>query len=592
MHLLRFSFVLFGLTASAAFAAPLAATSTITAATVYADRAVVTRSTRVDIPTGETSINFALLPVGIDESSLQVNGHGLPATILDVTARTVHDIVTADPRLKALEAELTEVERKDRAVVDKLAVLDQQNALLRKIENASTTPAANTAGNTNPGTVVALAAPSASSFEAWQKLLTFSADNSIRIATERQSLDQQRETFAREITKLTSQIQDIRVLTPNVRSTKTVTVRVASTQAGALDLNLSYALGGAQWGAAYDARFRSEDRSLELTYFGLVINQTGEDWKNIALTLSTARPNLGGGTPELEPWHIEANRPSESKSGFSLFASRKPKRPDPSATVLGPEGGLSGAGLALDSRGGNASGDRELIIPEPQITLEVSQLATSATSASFKIPASATVLSEKSIQKVGIATTTLAAALEYKAAPKVLETVFLSASTTNPTDYPLLGGQVSTFVDGTFVATSDLETVMPAEKFHLNLGADEGVSIKRKLVNRLTEDTGFSNKNRRITYDVLITVTNKKCTAEHIIINDILPVSRDEKVVVKLLSPAEKDVGTKEKPGREVTREENAQLVWRINLKAGEKREIPLKFYIDYPSDFDLTGVE
>ena len=52
-------------------------------------------------------------------------------------------------------------------------------------------------------------------------------------------------------------------------------------------------------------------------------------------------------------------------------------------------------------------------------------------------------------------------------------------------------------LDETFVASSSLKTVMPGEKIELQLGADEGVAIKRKLVNRFSEDTGLTGKGRR-----------------------------------------------------------------------------------------------
>jgi uncharacterized protein (TIGR02231 family) len=213
-------------------------------------------------------------------------------------------------------------------------------------------------------------------------------------------------------------------------------------------------------------------------------------------------------------------------------------------------------------------------------------------SASFKIPNITTLLSDNTPQKVGIATAKLAANLQYQAAPKQLEVAFLNADTTNATDFPFLAGGVSTFLDNTFVATSHLKTVMSGEKFSLALGADESVAIKRKLIGRFTEDAGFASKTKRITYEFLITVTNHKRTAERLVFKDVLPTSHDEKVVVKLLAPAEKEVGTKDKPGREVTREEDGNLTWRLDLKPGEKREIPFKFSIEHPADLPVTGVE
>ncbi|MBC8039079.1 MAG: DUF4139 domain-containing protein, partial [Opitutaceae bacterium] len=346
---------------------------------------------------------------------------------------------------------------------------------------------------------------------------------------------------------------------------------------------LDYAVPGAAWAPDYTARLHSEKRAIELTYFGLVINATGEDWKNIALTLSTARPNLGAGAPEPQPWILEAYRHEEQSkvSSFSLL-SRKPKRPDPSSTVLGSDAGLSGSSLGLDSAASEVD----------DTTVSLATLDTSVSSASFAIPVKTTIPSDGTLQKVGIATATLAANLQYQSTPARLETAFLGASTTNTTDFPFIAGSVSTFLDNTFVATGSLKTVMPGEKFSLDLGADEGVAIKRKLVKRFTEDTGLTSKTKRVTYEFVLTATNHKRTAERLVFTEVLPTSRDEKIIVKLLAPAEKDVGTKDKPGREVTREEDGKLVWRLDLKPGEKREIPLKFSIEHPIDLPVSGVE
>ena len=138
---------------------------------------------------------------------------------------------------------------------------------------------------------------------------------------------------------------------------------------------------------------------------------------------------------------------------------------------------------------------------------------------------------------------------------------------------------------------------MPTEKFELALGADEGIAIKRKLVNRFTEDTGFTTKSKRITYEFLITLTNHKRTTERVVFKDATPVSRDEKITVKLLAPAERDLlkpedAAAQPPKLGVSRDTDGKLLWRLDLKAGEKLEIPLKFSIEYPADLPVSGVD
>jgi uncharacterized protein (TIGR02231 family) len=192
---------------------------------------------------------------------------------------------------------------------------------------------------------------------------------------------------------------------------------------------------------------------------------------------------------------------------------------------------------------------------------------------------------------VSIASAKLAAGLRYDATPKITDVAYLSAEASNTTDYPLLAGVMNTFLDETFVATAPLKTVMPGEKFELHLGADEGIAIKRRQVSRFAENTGLTNNGDRITYEYLITITNNKKQSERVVFKEPLPVSRREKIVVRLISPEEESVGTKAAP-KEVTREEDGKLVWRLDLKAGEKREIPLKFSVSYPGDLDVAGLE
>lgn len=574
MKFLRLLF-LFGALTSAALAAPITAGSSITAATVYADRAVVTRTVRIDLPAGQSELTFAGLPAELSDQSLQVAGRGIAATILDVTARVVYTEKTSDPRVLAAEADLNGLQHQDRVLKDKAAALDQQRALLAKIETAVTQPPAKDATAPRP------------SFDDWQKLLTFSSDTSARLTADRQTLDNDREALALKITAAQARLDELRGSQTGPRATKTVTVRVAAPQAGSLDISLAYAVNGASWTPAYDARLHTEERTVALTYFGVVRNATGEDWKDIALTLSTARPNLGGGAPELYPWIVDVLRPMAASGSAARYSGDLSKSRDLVQLQSFNNTMTLSSVSALKAEDGAVADS----------SIALATVDTAATSASFKIPATATILSDNTPQKVGIANITLAAKLQYQATPKQLETAFLSAYVTNTTDYPLLAGAVSTFLDDTFVATSRLKTVMPTEKFELALGADEGIAIKRTLVSRFTEDTGFTTKSKRTTYEFLITLTNHKRTAERVVFKDATPVSRDEKITVKLLAPAERDLLKSEEaaaqpPKLGVSRDTDGKLLWRLDLKAGEKLEIPVKFSIEHPADLPVTGVE
>lgn len=568
--LAAFAAVASALLAPAVLAAPIAAESAVTAATVYPDRAVVSRlATAVQVPAGTSEITFSGLPAGLQDESLQVSARGpVAASLLDIAARTVFVTAEPDARVKALEDQLLALRNDERALKDQGAVLESQRTLLANIEKASTTPVPAPAGTTPPPRP---------SLEDYEKLLGFSAAQRAKLDAAAQKLDLERTALAEKITAAEAQLRELRGKQPGRRATKVVTVRLSTPAAAALEVNLSYALAGASWTPAYDARLRSEKREVQLDAFGLVRNATGEDWTNIALTLSTARPGLGGAAPGIEPWYVDIARPARRAS----------------QTVISQPGVLS-AGF---SNKVVMEADLFGASPVVEASFATAAVETAATSANFKIATPVTLASDNTPQRLPLGAATLAAELQYQATPKLQETAYLAAYVTNRSELPFLAGALNVFLDDTFVAASRLATTMPGEKFTLSLGADEGISIKRKIVSRFTEDTGLVSKSRRTTYDILVTVTNNKRTPERVVIQDAVPVARDEKITVRLLAPAERELLKPEdaaaqppKPG--IARDADGKLTWRFDLKPGEKRELPLRFSIEHPIDLPVTGVE
>jgi uncharacterized protein (TIGR02231 family) len=559
-------------------AAALTAESRLTAATVYPDRAVVTRVAKVALPAGVAEVVFAGLPAGLLDESVQVSAKGaVAATLLDIATRRVYLSAEPDARVKVLEDQLAGLKREERVLTDRVAVLESQRGLVVSIEKASTTPVAGPGGSTPP------ARPS---LEDYAKLLAFSAEQRARVNLDAQKLDLERSALTEKIAAAEGQLNEIRGQQSGRRATKTVTVRLSAPAAGSVELSLAYALPGASWTPAYDARLRSAERQVQLDAFGLVRNSTGEDWSGVSLTLSTARPGLGGAAPEIGAWYVDEARP---------------KRPDPSATTMGQ----TVSGMRRDrvefSNGFMLAADAAPAPAAPPVETEaayaVAAVESAATSASFRIATPVTLASDNTPQRVPLGSAAFAATLQYQATPKLQETAFLAAYVTNTSELPFLGGALNVFLDDTFVATARLATTMPGEKLTLNLGADEGVSIKRKIVSRFTEDTGFTTKSRRTTYDILVTVTNNKRTPERIVIKDAVPVPRDEKIIVKLLAPAERDLLKPEEAAAQppkvgIARDADGKLTWRFDLKPGEKRELPLRFSIEHPADLPVTGVE
>jgi uncharacterized protein (TIGR02231 family) len=520
--------------------------SQISAVTVYTDRAVVTRTATVNLAPGQTELVFERLPDALWEQSLQVSGRGTAqATILDVTARRTFVEFTPNERVNELEQQLRAVNADSRKLADEGAVLEAQRQAVQNYVNGAVSPGGKDVDRPKLEDV-------RSALEFGHKQLTEIAARIHQLEQQRAELDRKAEAIARQINELRGS---------RGKAFKSVVVRVATEQAGNLDLTLAYTVANARWTPSYDARVTSGERVVSLGYFGVVRQNTGEDWKNVALTLSTARPSLGGAAPELSVWEIWNAR----------------ERP-----IMVALPAMEAMPAAVPAKARMSFGSDETARELRDAATATAAVEAGATSASFRIATATTIPSDNSAQKVPITTARLEAAPEYATTPKLQQTAFLTTKVTNNTEFPLLAGAMNVFLDGTFVATSPLKTVMPTEKFDLALGADEGISVKHKRVQRFTENTGFTSSGRRITYEYLLTIQNNKRTAERVVVSDQLPLSRHEKIVVKQLAPAERE----QKPDNE------GKLKWTLDLKPGEKRDLVVKFSVEHPADLDVTGLE
>ncbi len=530
--------------------------SRISAVTVYQDRAVVTRTATVQLADGTTELVFANLPQALNEQSLQVSGKGTAAaTILDVSAKQTFVDYTPNARVKELEDQLKGFAKNVRGLDDRTNLLNASSATLDRMESALFTPPAKDVPR-----------PDLQQFTA---SLAYLNEQKAKLSTERATLDEQREDLQTKITTAQNQMNELRGA--GGKAFKTVTVRVAAAQAGSLDVSLAYTVPGASWVPSYDARVASSERLVQLDYFGIVRQGTGEDWKDVALTLSTARPSLGGAAPVLSVWNLDIFNP------IALREKEERSRRDDMRMAK-----MASAPAAVNMQT-LTSNTGALDIPEEKDAgFATATIEAGATSAAFKIAVSSSIPSDNTPQKVPVTSAALKAVPEYLTVPKRQAAAFLTSKVVNSSEFPLLAGAMNVFLDGTFVATSGLRTVMSGEKFDLALGVDDGIAIKHKRVNKFTEDTGLTNSGKRITYEYLLTVQNNKKTSERVIVADQVPLSRNEKIVVKLLSPDAKDI----KPTDEGT------LKWTLDLKPGEKRELTVKFTVEYANDVNVAGLE
>jgi hypothetical protein len=120
-----------------------------------------------------------------------------------------------------------------------------------------------------------------------------------------------------ELTKVDAQLREQSV--SKEQSSGEITVKISSKVATQSSILLKYLVNEAKWFPSYDIRAKNVESPVAITYKANVSQQSGEDWENVELTISSADPSIGGERPSLKTWVLGFNN---SYSGSSPIRIR------------------------------------------------------------------------------------------------------------------------------------------------------------------------------------------------------------------------------------------------------------------------------
>lgn len=535
--------------------------------TVYADRALITRGGIVSLAAGEHELRINDLPQFIRDS-LRAAGQGPEGTrILNVDITTAYYSRPPETDLTVLHNELEQLQQRKQLLEARQAALNDRRQWLRALGEQSRDFARGLAqGQMKP--------------QDCADFFRFTAEQALQDAEAAQALELQSQAVQREIHAKQRELAQREGHIHPDRLAAIITVSLAT--AGDFELEISYLVTGASWHPQYDVRVqKADDRNegnVELTYVGVVQQSTGERWDSVGLSLSTARPSLAAILPELEPWYLNVYTPPLPPPVFAAPA-RGPLR---AAKVMVPQQTMMQVGgIAMDENAefSMAQQSEPVSVAANVATATVEQTGTALI---FRVGRSVDIPSDGSPHKTTIARDNLPCTFDYVSAPVIEENVHLRATISNTTERVLLSGDASIFLSGEYVGTTSVKTTSPGEKFKIFLGIDDGIKVKRELIERAV-DKGMLLQGgmRRTTYAYRLVVHNYAPAPRHVVIRDHLPVSQHERVKVKVLS-------IQPPPGERTKLE---LMVWKFTLASDSEQQIEYRFVVEQPQDLKVTGL-
>lgn len=535
--------LLLATTALPAFADTILASSRITAVTVYPQGAKLTREVTFTAPSaGNHELLVTDLPANSESGLIQLAPEeGVQLGAFNLRADRLPP--REDPLTPDQQTAKAEVERLETAAQQAQLALDAVQARVNAAEAQARFLSSFSGALPDAATPEAIKAMAAmigtETLAAGQAALTARAD----LFPAQKALEDAQEALAKA--------QAAYDALPSADMEYTALAVDLTATAGAHTVTITQYVGEAGWRPFYDLNLtRKDGEALTFSRSVLVTQYTGEDWSDVALTLSSSAPAQQAQPSQLWP-ELRSIAPEVDEKALARadFGAADAMMAEPEVVAEMPAPIVAGAAI---------EGDTVVYI----------------------YPDAVTVASGSEDLRLPLDSLAFTPVVKAVAVPRLDRTAFVSASFTNASDEPLLPGEALLYREGVLVGTAYLEVIAPGAEVDIGFGAIETLRIKREMPKTATGETGvFTTSNQRIEAAV-ITVENTGAEAWPVRLLDLVPYSEQDDLEIEVTAdpePTETDVDG-----------QRGILAWEFDIAVGGKQTITLEHTLSWPEGMEL----
>ena len=349
--------------------------------------------------------------------------------------------------------------------------------------------------------------------------------------------------------------RDLARLQSGAKDTRSVTVRLSAANAGAL--TVSYQLANAGWRSGYRVGLDSVASTIDLERLATIAQNTGEDWSNVKMTLSTAQPRQSPVGAQVQPWLLSWRPalPVQEKSVMGRMNLAAAPAPAPM--------------MAMDTAGGEGNA---LFAQEVQSTFATE----------FEVPGRVSLASDGRQVTVSLSSQTLAAKQHLRVTPRLEQFAIVMADAARPLGvWP--AGTVQLFRDGSYVGAMPWD-IQDGERAEFAFGRDELLQVKVAAVDSMSGSKGmFNGRAARNSADVF-TLVNRHRKPMDVVVIEASPVATAEEIKVQATFEPQPAVTSWE--------QRRGVVAWKKKLAAGESAKFNVAYSIDYPKEGVMIGLK
>lgn len=509
---------------------------TIAAVTVYPDSATVTRRLDVTLPAGDQFIDMVGLPQSVEPDTLQVTGFsrsGPRISSLEWLASPENMIDS--PQLAALKKQKDDLEVQQGQLQAEQQAISTQQLFLQTMakEGLGKSAQGNPAQQVQSGVQV--------------------------LGSEMKQAGEAMASVTHRLALLASQLQTVNDALTQLRdkdaSLRTVRIHLRS-DGQPFQMNVQYRVLHARWQPIYDADLLTKSRQVALIQAALIQQNTGEDWHNVALTLSTAQPLQQAAAPDLpSQWVDVQDEERGSQPAVARSAMLEAKAAAPVALMSARQ------------------------------TDELAAIQSSAYHVRFVLASQTTLLADGQSHRVVLATQTSPVTLSLQAIPRLDPHAYLYGNVRNTTDQPWLAGHWQLSRDGEPVGQLDQPTLASQATVALGFGIDPAITLTWQSIQDEAGQGGLLSKTSVQKRKYRLQASNARTDGAELLVLDSWPVAKQSSIEVTPLDgttpPA--PVTTTQQPG--VQR-------WTLALPSKQTVTLDTGYQITYPQGKTLRHYE
>jgi len=509
---------------------------------VFTDQAYINRRVRAQTQAGLNRILIEIKAIQVDADSVQAAVYG-EGEILSVQYRRIPVKDAPQEHIKELDLKKEELLRQRSELQAGRDVQEKQKRFLDSLIGFAETEIPKEIKTHFPET------------ENVKTMLEFLGENYEKLAGKDMDLGDRIKELNDEISVVERKLKQSQ--RPKKATNKAIEVLFDSQKIQEIDIEASYVVKDVAWEPVYKVDVPIDVSCVRLTMFSRINQRTGENWKNVNLTVSTAVPLKGAAIPTLESWYVSL------PSGPVPIAAAAALGEDEKAyasmdDILGQ----------LEEGAGEAEAD---FVQAEQKELPIAF--------EYELPQRVSMDSGAVETVLPLFTKELKGDFFAYAVPKRDVSAYLVCRAA--VDKELLTGRLNVHFGGRFVGGVHLPEKLAGEDFLLNLGVDRGLRVRRERVTDKLTETFFGVVDRSSVareFEYRIYVENLKEEVARVHILDGIPVSTTDRIQVK-------GVETAPKPTLENYQGKEGVMLWELSVKPKSVQEIRVKFFVKHPKD-------